>query len=204
MKIQELKAKLENKSKAEIRRIIRDYRDAMPSNEVEKRSANIHRNLFAFEEYINAMRIMLYASFRNEVDTRKIIDNLIMNGKKAYLPLVRKDSATLEVYKINDFEKDTVVGSFGVMEPKTIIEKCNSLEDIQLFLIPGIVFDRNGNRIGWGKGYYDNFLGNLSKQTKKYALAYDFQVIGKIDATKNDVPIDGLITESGVLRFHRN
>lgn len=201
MTIQELKKRLENGSKADIRQIIKEYRDNMTPDEVARRSNSIHKNLYASPEYSAAIRIMLYASFRNEVDTKKIIENSVQSGKKVYLPLVPKGVINLDIYEIKDFTKDTIAGAFGNMEPIKDLKKCGNLDEIQLCIIPGIAFDRSGNRIGWGKGYYDAFLRSLPAKIKKLAIAYDFQVVGKVKATGRDVPIDGLITESEILRF---
>jgi 5-formyltetrahydrofolate cyclo-ligase len=203
MKIQELKETLENKSKAEIRGIIREHRNSMSAEEVTKRSANVRNRLYTLPEYTIAQNIMLYVSFRNEVDTTDIIAFALQQGKKVFLPGMARDGIDMDMFEIHDIQKDLAPGRFGVMEPKHHLRKCAEYDRIYLCIMPGIAFDRRGNRIGWGKGYYDSFLRKLPSTVKKFALAYDFQVIKKIDAGKNDVPIDGLITESEILMFNR-
>ena len=199
--MQELKEKLENKNKVEIRRIILEHRNAMTQDEVAVRSSHIHSRLYAMKEFTAANSVMLYASFRNEVDTRGIIEKCINAGKKFFLPAMAKSAVSLVVYEIKDFLKETVIGTFGVIEPKNDSRKCRNLDEIELCLVPGLAFDWHGNRIGWGKGYYDSFFRNFPSKAMKFGLAYDFQVVEKLETTARDVPVDGLITESKILRF---
>jgi len=198
----ELRDQLSGKSKVEIRRIIRDYRDAMSSDEVRERSSRVFKRLFSLPEFVNAENVLFYMSYRNEVDTHRIIERSAQIGKRINLPRMIVTDLDLEIYEINNMETDTTPTILGIIEPKLDAEKCKDLSKIDLCLVPGLAFDKYGNRVGWGKGFYDNFLPRLSEHTKKFGLAYDFQLLEKIDPHSSDIPIDGLITESEVLRFN--
>lgn len=199
MKMQKLRETLENK--AEIRRIILQKRNSLTKEEVASKSRRIQERLYSLKQFVTAKCVMAYASFRNEVNTSLIIDKCLKSGKKVFLPLVDKDSDNLIAYEIRDFLTDTAPGSFGIMEPVIKDRKRIRIDEIDICLIPGIAFDRSGNRIGWGRGYYDSFLRNLPARAGKYGLAYDFQLIERIMSTDKDVPINGLITESEILLF---
>jgi len=77
------------------------------------------------------------------------------------------------------------------------------IADIDLVIVPGVVFDKSGHRIGYGHGYYDRFLDNLEKINKnavKVGLAYDFQIADKVPIEKHDVPVDKIVTEKRIIR----
>lgn len=194
---------IKGNKKADIRSLILKERELMTPEDVAVRSKNIHERLFSMKQFIEAKAIMAYASFRNEVDTMPIIERCLKSDKKVFLPLADRTSKNLFVYKINDFSKNTNIGSFGIPEPKKECEKITIFDEIDICLIPGIAFDCLGNRIGWGMGYYDSFLKNLPQKTAKYGLGYDFQLVEPFETTGKDVPIDALITESKTLFFNK-
>jgi len=76
-----------------------------------------------------------------------------------------------------------------------------NIEEIDLVIVPGVVFDKNLNRIGFGKGYYDKILNRLKPSAKKVALAHDFQVLEDIPAEEHDVKMDMIITEKNIYPF---
>ncbi len=201
MTTQELIKDLRRKSKAETRRLIRDYRDQMPPDEVSKRSTRIYKRLFSLPEFADAHRVLFYMSFRNEPDTHKMIERSMQIGKNVNLPRIAVDKSDLDIYEIHNIEMDTVPGILGIIEPRHDAKKCEDISKIDLCIVPGIAFDRRGHRIGWGKGFYDRFLPKLSPRTKKFGLAYDFQLVDRITFHCKDFPLDGLITENEVLRF---
>ena len=201
MTTQELIRNLRKKGKAETRRLIRDYRDQMPPDEVAKRSTRVYKRLFSLPEFVDAHRVLFYMSFRNEPDTHKMIERSMQIGKSINLPRIAVDRSDLDVYEIHNIEMDTVPSILGIIEPRRDAKRCENISKIDLCIVPGIAFDRRGNRIGWGKGFYDRFLPKLSPRTKKFGLAYDFQLVDRISSHDKDIPLDGLITESEVLRF---
>ncbi len=176
----------------------------MHPEEVAERSGRVYKKLFSLPEFIDAHNVLFYMSYRNELDTHRMIQRSIEIGKNVNVPRMELDILSFEIYQINDIQSDTAPGIFGIIEPTHSARKCEDINQIDLCIIPGIAFDRRGHRIGWGKGFYDRFLATLSKRTKKFGLAYDFQLLEKISSHERDVPLDGLITESEVLHFDHN
>jgi len=197
----DLASKLKGKSKAEMRQMLRDYRDRLSPEEVAKKSDRVFKRLFSLPVFIEANTVLFYMSYRNELDTRKIIQRSIQISKNICLPRMVVDTSDLDVYEINNIEKDTAPGILGITEPRLDAKKCEDLRKIDLCIVPAIAFDRRGHRIGWGKGFYDRFLPKLPASTKKFGIAYDFQVLERIKSHDRDVPLDGLITEDEVIYF---
>lgn len=95
--------------------------------------------------------------------------------------------------KINSLE-NLVTSSYGILEP--VGDKSNfNVDNLGLIVMPGLAFDKQGNRLGYGGGYYDKFLSSNKIDNKKIALAYDFQVLDKVPSEKHDIKIDSIITE---------
>ena len=93
-------------------------------------------------------------------------------------------------------ESDLMLNSFGYYEPKNISPV--DPEEIDLVIVPGVVFDKSFNRIGFGKGYYDRILSKLKPSAKKVAIAHDFQVLQSIPTEDHDIKMDMIITEETI------
>ncbi|NLK00858.1 MAG: 5-formyltetrahydrofolate cyclo-ligase [Clostridia bacterium] len=182
--------------KEEIRKTIDQIRTAMSKNEVEVKSAKIEERLYGTQHYQSAVTIMTYVSFHNEVGTRNIMSACFDDGKNVVVPICGPNYTLLPV-KIKGFE-DLEPGTMGILEPtkKKVIVDINRLD---LILVPGIAFDRMGNRVGYGLAYYDRFLKKFSPSTVKIALAYDFQVVPSVPHEKHDQVVDLIITEKEII-----
>ena len=138
--------------------------------------------------------VMLYASFRNEADTWGIIDDLTAAGVTVLLSRTRK--AGLEVYEYKGRES-LKRNSFGILDPDPEVCPPGDLEKVSLVIVPGVVFDRRGGRVGFGAGYYDRFLPKVP-QAVKVGLCYENQVADSVPTDDNDIPMDYLLTEEGL------
>lgn len=176
-------------------------RKALSKSEITEKSAAIKERLFSLNEFKNSKNIMFYVSFNNEVDTINTIKGLLdKNEKKVIVPFVEKNNSILQLSEIKDFN-DLEPKTFGILEPRENKIKNFDIGKLDLAIVPGIAFDKNGHRIGYGHGYYDGLLGKLNKNTTKIGLCYEFQLIDKIAEEKHDVPMDAIITEKRVLRI---
>lgn len=153
----------------------------------------ISDRLFRHKWYINAKMVHLYVSIaeQNEVDTRQIIQFSLNNGKRVVVPRI-KENHTLEHIEIQSFV-DLKPNSLGIPEPEKGREV--QIYDIDLIIIPMVAGDKNRNRLGYGKGYYDRFLKDSN--AKKIGLLYNLQVYPDLLPVESfDVPLDLLLTES--------
>jgi len=189
--------KLDNEEKSLLRKEVLHKRNSMSHFEISMKSKLIQQKLIESPVFNQSRSIGLYLAIGSEVQTWEIINYALDLGKTVLLPRIMSNDLRFYVVDQKDFEKNSFdVNRFGIKEP----EIDNKPADfIDLLIIPGIVFDMYGFRIGYGYGYYDKYLTN-NKFSKSIGLAYDCQLIKKtIPILPHDRKIDVLITESG---FH--
>lgn len=183
--------------KAEIRKKILKLRKMLGKKAVAVNSVKIMKKLLKLDEFQKAKKIMFYSDFKNEAATGRMINKALGLKKQVFLPKIVKNK--IVPVRIKNL-KDMVSGKFEILEPKTMNYEPRTMNHIDVVVVPGVVFDRNCRRVGWGKGYYDSFLGNT--EATKIGIAHSFQVVKKVPAGKNDVPMDFVITEKEI--FERN
>ncbi|MDP7322999.1 MAG: 5-formyltetrahydrofolate cyclo-ligase, partial [Candidatus Woesearchaeota archaeon] len=113
-------------------------------------------------------------------------------------PYVVKNNPILQLSEIKNFN-ELEPKTWGILEPKDEFIRKFDIENVDLVIIPGIVFDQNGHRIGYGYGYYDRFLKKLDKNVVKIGFGFEFQIVDKIPEEKHDVPVDIMVTEKRVI-----
>ena len=132
---------------------------------------------------------MFFASFNSEVNTHDMIKKTF--GKKnIVIPKIIQHE--IEPSVIIDFDNLVPSGKFGILEPIEAMKI--AYKNIDLVLVPGIAFDKEGHRIGYGFGYYDKFLKKVPKAIK-IGLCFDFQIVNKIPREEHDAPVDLIVTE---------
>lgn len=176
------------KSKQELRKEYIFIRNNIKNK--DEKSAIIMKKIIEEEVYKKANVIALYKSLSSEVDTSKLIEYSFMQGKTVVLPKVVSND--LEFYKISSKEQ-LIRSEFGVEEPQGNKESLVLKEDIDLVIVPGVCFDKTGNRIGFGKGYYDRFLANTNMET--IGICFEEQLVEKILEDKFDIKIKKVITD---------
>lgn len=182
------------KGKEEIRNEIRYLKRNLTAKQIKEQSACIANNLCNTKEYQSAQVVYIYFSYNQEVITKNIIVHALAHGKKVAIPKVEKGKIVF--YYMNGLE-DVKVGYQGIYEP---LQKQQANETEILMIMPGLAFDRKGNRMGYGGGFYDNYLlDNVSKIRVKIALAYDFQVIDQLNVEQHDQKVDIIITQSNII-----
>jgi len=191
--------KLDNEEKSLLRKEVLHKRNSMSHFEISMKSKLIQQKLIESPVFNQSKSIGLYLAIGSEVQTREIINYALDLGKTVLLPRIMSNDLRFYVVDQKDFEENSFdVNRFGIKEPK--IDK--PADFIDLLIIPGIVFDTYGFRIGYGYGYYDKYL-TINKYSKSIGLAYDFQFIKKpIPILPHDRKIDVLITESGFNVFN--
>lgn len=182
--------------KSQLKGSIIEKRNSLPKEEILEKSSQIKNNLFNLQSYKKSKAIMFFVSFNSEVNTHEMIKDTL-KSKIVVVPKVV--SHEIEPSVIIDFD-NLVAGKFGVLEPIETMKIAH--KNIDLVLVPGIVFDKEGHRIGYGFGYYDQFLNKVPKAIK-IGLAFDFQVVDKIPREMHDVPVDLIVTEKMVVECKR-
>ncbi len=142
---------------------------------------------------------MLYWSTHNEVETHDLVRQALKDGKKVFLPSCNTEQGQIFPCPVGEVPDDLRQGAFGICEPCERKNRLQDLSELDLCIVPGIAFDRRGNRIGRGCGYYDRFLGKLSDKTMKIGVAYAFQIVDNIYPTDGDTHVDMVVTEDDLL-----
>lgn len=181
--------------KKELRKEIITKRKNMPSQDVQFYSSTIIEKIIEQHILDKCSIVMLYMDFGNEVMTKDLALFCRTNNIKLAYPRVENEPCVISARLVQDFDNDFQNGSYGIFEPKSQLQEIDPM-DIDAIIIPGVVFDENKNRLGYGGGYYDTFLAKVRLDCKKVAIAFDMQIIKEIPLECHDVPMDMIITES--------
>lgn len=183
-----------SEEKNRIRRSILVKLRSQGIRERNRRSQEIKRRLFKDKSFQAAESIMFYVSKGYEVNTRDMIEEALSLGKKVIIPVTNPRNKRLILSEITDPKRQLHKGPFGIDEPKKEHIKTVPVKDIDMIIVPGVVFDKKGNRIGHGAGYFDRFLKNLPKKTPAIGLAFKSQLIERIKTLPWDIPVTKVIT----------
>ena len=161
----------------------------------------IYQRLIESELYKNSKNIFVYISFRDEVDTKTLLTKMLRDNKNVYVPKVSFHSNHMEAIKILSFN-NLEENRFGTLEPVGDKDKVDP-QLIDLVITPGVAFDESGNRVGFGKGYYDRFFKRTSPDVIKIGLSYEIQMVDCIDCNDFDEKLDYIITERRVIQTNK-
>ncbi|MDW7672979.1 MAG: 5-formyltetrahydrofolate cyclo-ligase [Bacillota bacterium] len=185
--------------KKELRQQILKQRQSLSAQEVREKSEAIYNQLLNLKYFQQASAIMVYVDFRNEVQTQSIIREILSQGKRAIIPVCQQEGWKLIPSEVYNFPEDLEPGTWGILEPKPGRLRPIEPTEIDLVLIPGVAFDQEGNRLGYGAGYYDRFLAKVSSETVFIALAFDLQVVSNTFPSEHDIPVHFILTETGLI-----
>ena len=189
-------------SKSELRKEAQRRRSQLSEQERTKKSALIVNRVESDPDWQSAKVVCVYVWFKSEVQTDSLIESAWSAGKTVCVPLCGKtDTDKITLYKINSFD-DLSPGAFGIREPKVDqvgahLERV-ALSDVDAFIVPGIAFDKQGNRLGWGGGFYDWALSR-AVNAKKIALAFSCQIFETIPVEPQDIKMDKIICEANTI-----
>lgn len=181
--------------RASIRKETLAIRSEIPENIRKAYSRLIEDHFFAhYSSQINSLHS--YISYKSEVDTSGIIKRLLKNGAVISTPYLESPaSEEFKNVKFESFDK-LVEGPYGIMQSAT--PNVFGISSLEYVLVPLAAFDGFGNRLGYGKGYYDRFLAHLPSTTTKIGFAFSSQEVDEIPSEAHDVPLDLVITEQGI------
>lgn len=164
-------------------------------------SEKICKKIVKSEFYKNADFIFSYMALNDEVNLSSLINESIKNGKKVFIPKIVPKSSEMNFYEFSP-KMETCISDFGIVEPTDNNKKfeIKSYNKNILILVPGRAFSKNGERVGRGKGYYDDFLAEIKKTNLKNAffcgICFDCQILEQIPTEAHDVKMDFVISES--------
>ncbi len=175
-------------------------RDALSLEERYKKSAVIQSRLLSLPQFIAARTVSLFASCRSEVLTEAIIRESLSLGKVPALPITDLARKQLILSSITDYDNDLAPGTWGILEPKPDRISPITPDELDLVIIPGAAFDRQGRRIGYGGGFYDGLLKSMKVRKPAIALAFALQIVDEVPFDpSHDQPVDMIITEEEII-----
>jgi 5-formyltetrahydrofolate cyclo-ligase len=180
--------------KNSIRQILRQRRDSMTPEERLDKSRRICNHFLDLIPY--GETVLAYTSKEKEVNTREIITTLLERGNPVVVPIIVKEDRSLRLSFIRDLSS-LVPSTFGVPEP-TGSETPAMGAEVDTIVLPMLGFDRSGRRIGYGAGYYDRFL-EKNPALQKIGIAFACQEYDNLPVDENDIPVDCIITEDGIV-----
>lgn len=177
-------------SKKEIREEIKRIKRSLTSRELKEKSVRIVNNIEVMDAFRSAKTVLMFYPLPDEPDLTPLIQGYI-ESKRIILPVVEGNNLILRQFSgISQMH----VGAFGIKEPdnKDFVDT----NSIDLAIVPGVAFDKKGNRIGRGKGYYDKLLSDKHfRAIMKIGCAFNFQVIDSVPTECHDIKIDGVVCE---------
>ncbi len=187
------------KQKSSLRKRILALRRAQSLSDIEKKSGDVRRKLSTFVPFCQAETILFYLAMKDEVQTEKIIEECLQKGKRVVAPLIDWQRKEILPSEIKDLTKDIEIGILEIPQPKNNLYSPFSPANIDMVIVPGVAFNRKGNRLGFGGGFYDRFLGKLSDRIKLVALAFELQLVGNVPSQSHDIAADYIITERRII-----
>ena len=179
-------------------KVLRYRKDLSPLKKSQAESA-ILESLLTWEVFKKAKVIHIFISTPDEPDTKEIIEHCWSVGKKVAVPLVLPNSFDLIHSLIKSFDS-LIPGIYQTLEPSPESRIIMTPDMFDLVIVPGVAFDRKGGRLGQGKGYYDRFLEITSAY--RLALAFDCQLIETVPTELHDVPMNAILSESGIVETY--
>jgi len=184
--------------KTRLRRHVAELVAEMPVEQRVVLDRAVQARLLSHTIYQRSRVLHCYLALRDEVATERLVRTALLDGKRLVVPVVAKDQVLLHA-EITDYDRDLAAGYQGILEPRSGERRLVDLSEVDLFIVPGAVFDRRGYRIGRGLGYYDRCLSGVKGHAVMCAMAYELQVLNEVPSEAHDVPVDYIVTEQRVI-----
>jgi len=184
------------KVKVSLRQELKNLRESLSPAQRAAAAMAAEAKILDLPEWKKAQVVCLYASFKGELPTTQLLHKVLNSEKRCVLPKVNSEGQP-ELYEIKSFQ-DLELSSLEILEPKINCARINPAH-IDFFLVPGIGFDRQGNRLGHGAGFYDRLLAQASPTTFLLGYGYDFQVINAIPHEAHDIVMHAIATPSQII-----
>lgn len=169
-------------------------RDLLDKELREYESREICKKVRELQVYKDSKKILSFMNFGSEIEIEILNREIIRDNKRLFLPRVEKNG----ILSVVEYGKGFTIGKYGIREP--LGEEY--LEELDLIIVPGLVFDKGGNRIGYGKGYYDRLFLKYP-EVIRVAPIFDFQLYDRIPTEEHDKKIDIIVKKNRVLKIKR-
>ena len=180
--------------KQKIRKDIKDKLNKQNNLQRLRKSRLIKKRLFSLAEFKKAKFVMFYVATDKEVQTRFMMTEARKIGKKIAVPAILRGEKRIIASLVEDFEKELTPGPYGILQPQRKYIREMPHKSIDLVVVPGLAFDRQGRRLGRGGGYYDKFLAGLPSDIPRIGLAFDFQLLTGLPVLSHDVSVTKVIS----------
>lgn len=195
-----------------IRKKIKNQLLQISQLELQKKSDKICKNILNWNYFIQATNIFFFMPLKTEPNILKVIENSLLQNKICYIPKVNQDE-TMNFYKLDNnktLKSQVEVGNYNILEPKENLTKLEQevllnnefYNKKNIIFIPATAFDKNKNRIGKGKGFYDKFLAKIIPNGKDktffVGISFDFLILDKIPIEPTDIKMDFIITDKEI------
>lgn len=183
--------------KKEYREKGRQIRAALSAETRVEKSKKIERRLFQWIPFMMAENISVFMSFRDEVETPHLIDLMRVMGKRVYLPIVDNETNELLLSLFHGYD-ELEESALGVLEPRRNPSRIKGPEVLDFILVPGLLFSKNGYRVGYGGGYYDRLLTKLSPEIPRVGICFEEQVVDYVPTEPFDEKLDAVVTDQNI------
>ena len=188
-------------TKKDLRHQLRQIIDGISSEDLHHRSLQACNHLTATSVYSRSDVIMVFLSLPKEVDTTPLVLHAWRDGKRVLAPRVNWEQRRMLPIEIVSLTDNISEGAMGLREPAEGTPF--ALDQIDLVIVPGLGFDLEGNRIGRGRGFYDQFLAHEGWRGTSCGLAFEEQVVEHVPMGEHDVSVDMLVTDAAVRVFRK-
>ena len=182
-------------NKDELRKVLKGLRRQLTAEQVAQSSALVVQHILACDAYRKAQHIMGYLAFSNELNVDALLLEALAAGKQVYVPQIisATEMRPVRLHSLEQLERDRY-GIRSVAPPVEVLDPAQ----LDLIIVPGLAFDRQGHRMGMGAGYYDRFLPQ-AKQAQWLAVAYEALLQEQLPQDDYDVPVPLICSEGGIL-----
>ena len=185
---------------SQLRKNILTTRNNLSREELLQKSDAIRQRVLNNKRIMSKNTFFVYVSFRSEVATFNLINDLLKAGKNVTVPITRTETKRLDAIRIENLEEDLVPGYCNIPEPPESLCRTNKVDpsEIEVIILPGSVFDERGGRFGYGGGFYDRFVSAIPKSLR-VGLAFELQIVERAPLQPHDELLDLIITEKRII-----
>ena len=173
-------------TKSEIRKLYKEKRSALTLSQVEEMSSEIQYNIFSLPQYNDCKALFTFINYA------------LNKGKNVAVPYMTGKPHEMVFLKIDGLD-NLVENKYGILEPVFNEEDIVNSDESTFIIVPALVLDNNKNRMGYGGGFYDKYLSE-NRYLCSVGVAYDFQIVENVPTEENDVPLDIIVTNRGIVK----